>query len=658
MFDVRWIKFFALFLFFISTLSSHSFTSLDSLWKNYAAAKDSNQRVLLLIKISEESYQNNRKYSEYIAERAFQLAKSYSSDEIKIKALTRLTNVTFENSNNAKANKLSADLLKLCEDFKNPFHLSEAHRIAGRNYHLRGDYSPALDHYFKGLRLAETIPDTIQMGEIYNIIGGVYLNQGDNKNAFLYYNKSLQIQIKKNNALRIGRGYLNISNIYTAAKKYRKALQILDSSFINYSKANYEEGKAMVYTTLPEIYIALHEEDSALNYLYKAYDYLKTVNRTYYLPQLDLQIGKILHARNKSNEALHYLNDGIAVSLFNHQNHELVALYLLKSEILNQLGDPKEAFQNYKLHKQYSDSVFNAASVKKQAEEALKYEFDRKQLKQEIIAQEEARTRKWLLLATSFIILVLLIVFYYRYRLKQKANLLLEQTNLKLAEKNLLIESKTLELQVSLNERELLLKEIHHRVKNNLQVISGLLELQKEELKEDGSKAAFDEGQSRIRSISLIHQNLYQNDKLGSIQFTTFANELIEQVKEVFETTGSELNIHLQLEDQLFDIDTAVPLGLILNELLTNSYKYATNKNKVNNVFVSIENKGNGEFVLNYSDSGPGLKNEADFEGANTLGLRLIKGLAQQLAGKASYHYQQGAVFKIQFKDSAARMKD
>lgn len=613
---------------------------------------------MLLIKISEESYQNNRKYAEFIAERAFQLAKTSSSKEVIVKALTRLTNVTFENSDNVKANQLSIELLKLCEDLKNPFHLSEAHRIAGRNHHLRGDYSQALDHYFKGLRFAESVPDTIQMGEMYNIIGGVYLNQSDTKNAFLYYNKSLQIQIKKNNNLRIGRGYLNISNIYTAAKKYRKALQILDSSFINYSKANYEEGKAMVYTTLPEIYMALHEEDSALHYLFKAYDYLKKVNRTYYLPQLDLQIGKILHTRHKTNEALYYINDGIAVGLFNHQNHELVALYLLKSEILNQLNNVKEAFENYKLHKLYSDSVFNAASVKKQAEDALKYEFDSKQLKQDIIAQEQARTRKWLILGASFITLVLLIVFYYRYQLKQKANLLLEQTNLKLAEKNLLIESKSHELQESLNERELLLKEIHHRVKNNLQVISGLLELQKEELKEDGSKAAFDEGQSRIRSISLIHQNLYQNDKLGSIQFKTFANELVEQVKEVFETNECKLNIHLQLTDQLFDIDTAVPLGLILNELLTNSYKYAIDKNKVNEVFVSIESMENGEFILNYSDSGPGLKNESDFESANTLGLRLIRGLAQQLAGKANYHYHKGAVFKIWFKDNAARMKD
>ncbi len=217
------------------------------------------------------------------------------------------------------------------------------------------------------------------------------------------------------------------------------------------------------------------------------------------------------------------------------------------------------------------------------------------------------------------------------------------------------VTTRTNELQKSLGERELLLKEIHHRVKNNLQIISGLLDLQKEEIEAEESKAVFNEGQSRVKSIALIHQNLYQNDNLANIKFSSFVKELTVQVGEVFEQLNAKLEIDIDMPDLILDIDTAVPLGLIINELLTNAFKYATSKNKTGLVTISLKDQGDGNYLLRFADDGPGIQQGIDFEEASTLGLRLIKGLASQLYGQAAYRYDNGSVFTIAFKDSDTR---
>lgn len=249
--------------------------------------------------------------------------------------------------------------------------------------------------------------------------------------------------------------------------------------------------------------------------------------------------------------------------------------------------------------------------------------------------------------------IVLLLVFVYllfRFRTAhlQKAK----------AELETLVTSRTADLAASLAEREILLKEIHHRVKNNLQVISGLLELQKEEMTDEKVKAAFSEGQSRVRSVALIHHNLYQNEALSGIFFKSFAGDLIKYMAEVFEERNKKLTVEILGEDANLDIDTAVPLGLIINELLTNAYKYAIPENKPGVLTLELTKISEGQYVLICKDNGPGIKGTLNFEDATTLGLRLIKGLISQLSGSVSYHYENGAVFTFSFKDAEARRKE
>ncbi len=265
-----------------------------------------------------------------------------------------------------------------------------------------------------------------------------------------------------------------------------------------------------------------------------------------------------------------------------------------------------------------------------------------------IIVLQPFYLQLWFLIVIG-LLLIGGIAFFFRFRTYK---LLKENHKLELK-----VESRTVDLTAALKDKELLLTEVHHRVKNNLQVISGLLELQKVQLTDKQAIAAFTEGQSRVTSIALIHQNLYENENLGNIEFCSFARDLSSKVAELFENQNNRVAFTIENNEVFFDIDTAVPLGLIINELITNSYKYFKKGTQEKKISINIHVVEKGAYKLIYKDNGPGLKKGIDFDTATSLGLDLIKGLSGQIDGKATYAYENGSVFTIFFKDLEARNK-
>ena len=221
------------------------------------------------------------------------------------------------------------------------------------------------------------------------------------------------------------------------------------------------------------------------------------------------------------------------------------------------------------------------------------------------------------------------------------------------------IVEETLAQKISLlGEKEILLKEIHHRVKNNLQTISSLLYLQSAELKDEESKKAIIESQNRVRSIALVHQKLYQNDGLEKIEFKGFAEDLSKQIKSVYDGVENRISIGLEIPEVSLLIDTAIPLGLILNELFTNSFKYAF-INSINGEIrikfivwdASFEKHGSNfkRVKLSYWDNGSGLSSSNELESAATLGMELIKLLSEQIGATLSYSNLSGSEFSFIF---------
>ncbi|MGB5189696.1 sensor histidine kinase [Robiginitalea sp.] len=183
----------------------------------------------------------------------------------------------------------------------------------------------------------------------------------------------------------------------------------------------------------------------------------------------------------------------------------------------------------------------------------------------------------------------------------------------------------------SLVEKDSLLKEIHHRVKNNLQMVSSLLSLQTKNTRSKAAIEALEEGKTRVKAMALIHQKLYQNDDLSVIEMQGYIESLINSIQSVYRKGGHSINITIDAEGVELDIDRAIPIGLILNELVSNSFKYAFPEDFENGrIYIHIQNTKEGGF-FEYTDNGVGLPEDTESRSENSMGIRLIKRLVNQL---------------------------
>ncbi len=207
------------------------------------------------------------------------------------------------------------------------------------------------------------------------------------------------------------------------------------------------------------------------------------------------------------------------------------------------------------------------------------------------------------------------------------------------------------QVQASLKEKELLLKEIHHRVKNNMQVISSLLDLQSDHLNDKQEVELFKDSQARITSMSLIHELLYQSESLSSIDFESYIQQLVYNLQESFETDAGRIAVNIEAKDIFLGIDVATPLGLIINELVSNCFKYAFPDGKTGAISIALHTIDSNTAELIVGDNGIGIPKDLDFRRSDTLGLQLVTNLTEhQLDGNIEIGQNGGTKFRIKFK--------
>jgi len=206
------------------------------------------------------------------------------------------------------------------------------------------------------------------------------------------------------------------------------------------------------------------------------------------------------------------------------------------------------------------------------------------------------------------------------------------------------------ELVRSLSEKELMLKEIHHRVKNNLQIVSSLLRLQAEKITDKSAIEHFRLSEQRIKSMALIHQQLYKTKDLSRINFREYLYELCSYLMFANATSQRKITFTIEAEELYFGIDTALPCGLIINELFTNSIKHAFPNAECGSIIVKFGKEPADKYLLVIKDNGIGAVN-LDLEKTTSLGMELVNTLTQQLEGEISLHVDNGTEIKIIFKD-------
>ncbi|MBN1348477.1 GAF domain-containing protein [candidate division KSB1 bacterium] len=208
-------------------------------------------------------------------------------------------------------------------------------------------------------------------------------------------------------------------------------------------------------------------------------------------------------------------------------------------------------------------------------------------------------------------------------------------------------------IKTSLREKEVLLKEIHHRVKNNLQIISSLLNLQSNYIKDDATRGMFQESQNRVKSMALIHERLYQSEDLAQIDFENYVNSLTAYLLSSYRRQDTTVLLNLEIQDVFLDIHSAIPCGLIINELITNSLEHAFPKGGTGEISLSFQVTDPHRFMLKIADNGVGFPDGFDFRNAETLGLQLVVTLVDQLDGTIELDQTQGTAFIIIFKATA-----
>ena len=203
-------------------------------------------------------------------------------------------------------------------------------------------------------------------------------------------------------------------------------------------------------------------------------------------------------------------------------------------------------------------------------------------------------------------------------------------------------------IESSLNEKDVLLKEIHHRVKNNLQIISSLLNLQSGYIKDKESIEIFKESQNRVRSMALIHEKLYQSKDMSQIDFSGYISELVSNLFSSYSLNSAFITLHQDIKNIMLEIDLAINLGLIINELVSNAFKHAFRKGSKGNLYISIK-KDNRKYELIIQDDGMGFPPNIDFRKTESLGLQLIITLVEQIGGEISLYTNNGTKFVINF---------
>jgi PAS domain S-box-containing protein len=205
-----------------------------------------------------------------------------------------------------------------------------------------------------------------------------------------------------------------------------------------------------------------------------------------------------------------------------------------------------------------------------------------------------------------------------------------------------------IQLKSSLKEKEVLLKEIHHRVKNNLQVISSLLRIQAGYIKDEQALNVFRDSQNRVRAMALIHENLYQSSDLAKIEFYEYIRKLANNLSRCY-GVNRNINIHLNIDKVLLRIDTAIPCGLIINELVSNALKHAFSDEGGGDIYIDFLHLEEGKYSLNVSDNGIGVPEHIDIQRNKSLGLQLVWSLVEQLEGTIAFNNKAGTLFTITF---------
>ncbi len=462
--------------------------------------------------------------------------------------------------------------------------------------------------------------DSLILPSAYNDLGYYFFETKKNDSALLNFQRSLayaERSLKLSNKdlyerlTAVVKG--NIAEVYMRKKKYSKAVNLLKEDIrVGVATKNNMVSTFYSYSLLVNCYLELKEFNKAESVIAEAEQYIPLL--TSRIPVVDFYINKsnFFEKSNEIDSANFYLKKAFKIkdSLSVKGMNDILA----SNELIHNITEKQRLIEKHQV--------------------ALKNQELHLKNKQKNILVLFALLLSFLLALSLFVV----------FKLKKNRH--------EIKIKNGEIIQKNKEIAKALLEKDVLLKEVHHRVKNNLQVISGLLELQNVNITDESVKLALKEGQNRIQSVALVHKMMYQSDNMSKVNMEKYFKELVQVLASSYAKADKNIITSINANGVDLDITLAVPLSLIVNEAVCNAYKHAFVEKKEGKIDVSVTQLHNKQFQLTIKDDGVGLPENFSKDSIKSIGFDLIKGLTKQLKGKLNVKGINGTEIIISFLDS------
>jgi two-component sensor histidine kinase len=500
----------------------------------------------------------------------------------------------------------------------------------GYVFERQGRLDIAANYALETLRLGEELNDNRAIAVAFSDLSNIFWKQSKFEKGLEYGLRSAKLfeEIGMNDLDYDFTLYV-IGNNYLALKNYKEALEYFEHSIAIGERYGFHNNLSDVYISLVDLNVYLNEFEKAETAGENAIKYAELLGNNFMLMRSWLSVGKMQNLQGKYVSAIESLERSIKIAgegfgdkYYLSQAYEALG----KSYAFNH--NYKDALSAFEEYDRLKNEIFTAESDRRIS--LIQTEFDLAE-KEDTIELQGITIKRQRIMQTLFTVLasllfIMLLLIYIAYQNIRKKRILLQKQNL---------------------EKEFLLKEIHHRVKNNLGVVSSLLELQAAQIDDPKVIDAMKQSQNRVYSMGMIHQRLYQGKNLATVEMKDYFKNLGQHILDSFGVVD-QVNLEFEMEAIEIDIDTAIPLGLIVNELITNSLKYAFPNNRKGKIKISLQRTSAELLLLEVADDGVG-KQEENLNKGPGFGTQLIKLLMQQLNGEMKFQSKEGTSFSFEF---------
>jgi len=483
---------------------------------------------------------------------------------------------------------------------KNNYKIGEATALEAKGLYeeiVTGNYDRASEYYFEGIKLCEE--NNLEYAtSIYHSVGVMFHTSDNFEKAKEYYTIAYNRAKVENNILIQKKCLVNLGAVNSSLKDYKAAEKMLVESLTIDVRRDFDYS---TYANLGNLYLRKKEFNKALPYLLLATeqnpDNPDSEENLYFLINAKAALKDSTNMNHILNRATIFIEESIA-----QRPNSLMLMAI--SKYYREFGDFEKALE-------YRDKYLTLyEEIKEGQRDQTVYELETKyqteKVQRDLEKEKAAQKLLYYILAFTGILLILISFFFYKNSTKNK------------------------QISKALEEKEVLLKEIHHRVKNNLQVVSSLLSLQQRQTKDSTAHQALQEGRNRVKAMALIHQNLYQDENLVGVDMQQYITKLVNNLVSTYKTDSKTIHLKTEIEPLKLDVDTIIPLGLIINELICNSLKYAFVNRDSGAILIGLK-LDNGSLQLEVKDNGEGFPQGFSIEKADSLGYKLIRSFSQKL---------------------------